>query len=119
MFSLGYSPQPMFDRVYAMATHERYMAQCHKSQTGDHDSGVCGANQIAYGRCRNCRTYTVHDVYPELYKVLGHLLRESSITEDVKHGYRVQLAAGLLSASWTQRPPRSLQSVADSLKPGQ
>ena len=115
-YSTDEPANPAFKSVHDMVRPEILEAQCHKYTSNKHDPAICKARYGQYGQCLNCRTYLHHEVYPQVYKVLTGLLRDTLVEESVKQRYRVQLAIGLLTVSWALRPPRSLQSVADSTK---
>ena len=116
-FSTDEPANPAFKSVYDMVQPAILEAQCHKYTSNKHDPAMCKARFGQYGQCLNCRTYLHHEVYPQMYKVLVGLLRDTSVDESVKQRYRVQLAMGLCTVSWLLSPPRSLQSMADSIKP--
>jgi hypothetical protein len=112
--SLSPVGNPAFQAIYDMMQPERLAGQCRIRQTDDHNSSTCAAQHQYYGKCGNCRTYTLNSVYPEIYMVLITLLRDSSVGEDDRHAYRVQLATGLLSAAWGQFPQSTLAPLAQA-----
>ena len=107
------APHPSFGPVYEMLEHDRLMAQCNLYPKEDHDPSKCGAQQRLYSSCRPCRTYFQNSVYPCMYGVMIQLLKDPHTSEDDKHTYRVQLASGLLSASWVRYPPKDFLAEAD------
>ena len=106
-----------FRAVHSKMTIDLITEQCSQHPTADHDSAICGARNGQYAKCRPCRTYVVNDVYPIMYEALILCLKDSSLDETTKHEYRVQIAAGLLSAAWTKYPSPRFQTEAAAIKP--
>ena len=88
--------------VGPLMTVERLTAACRSVVTERHTIECQGRNG-KFARCTACVEYVHQVVYPDMYDQMITLLEDPSVPDADKQEYRVQLAAGLLTAVWGMR----------------
>ena len=78
------------------------MSRCRELVTDNHTL-ACRGKDGRFAACKACAEHLHQLVYPRMYEVMITLLGDPSVPELDKQEYRVQLAAGLLTAVWGLR----------------
>jgi len=100
--SSGPPMHPSLVEVCQQNSPDHMMQRCRDAKTERHSSD-CRGKEGRIASCKIVAEYIHQLVYPGMYERMITLLDDTNVSSADKQEYRVQLAAGLLTAVWSLR----------------